>query len=653
MKNWFPPLLVIIMCFLPMLLPADIGDTGASFLTLDVGAATIAMGGAVTAHPHGVHSLFGNPGALGWSHGTEFTLMHAEHFQSIRYEHLGFAHGSKSLGIGFSIKGLYTSGLEERTGPSESPLSNFGAYFFAPTLTLARSFGNNVALGTNIKCVYQGIGEDNALSFAGDIGMSIRSSEEGLYLGLALADIGTGVTFINTSYSLPTRIKAGIGYSLFHKSLTIETDITQSFSEGFGFGIGTEWWLIENLSARVGYKSGLSDNGGLAGFASGVGLRISSIDLDYAFSSYGVLGLTHSISLTYIIGRAARLGGVDETKIAEELQKRARLTAEAFYEQGLAQQRDGKYDEALKSFDIALIWDPFYEDAIQRTNVVKKAITEKKISDHLTRGIAEFRSRRYIEAISEFGYVLEVDSTNQQAREWIKTTSDALIKMQMERIELEQEIEAKISHHLKFGLQYFSKAEYAAAINEWNKILTYDATHKEALEYIGKARSSIAAQINESIQKVDRHIANNKWLEASNEINRALSMQPDNAQALLKKEQIRKKLREFSTVYAQKGITLYKEGKLNLAETELKKALTYDNDNSTAKAYLTKIKSQAPKVSSIELDELYMKGVTAYTQENYQLAIFYWKRVLEIDPKHKNAQRNIVRAQEKLKVHNK
>jgi len=652
MRNLSALILFITSCLLPAGLHADIGDTGANFLNLDVGASTIAMGGAVTAQANGVHSLFGNPGALGWLRGTEFTLMHAEHFQSIRYENLGFAHSTKTLGVGFSIRGLYTSGLEERTGPSETPLSTFGAYFLAPSLTLARSFGNNFALGSNIKCIYQSIGEDNALSFAGDIGASIRSSANGLYIGLVLADIGTGVKFLNSSYSLPTRIKAGIGYSLFNNRLNLEGDIIQSFSEGFAFGIGTEWWLIENLSARIGYKSGLNDNGGLSGFASGVGLRISNIDLDYAFSSYGVLGITHNFSLSYIIGRA-KIGAVDETKIAQELQKRARLTAEAFYEQGLSQQRDDKYEEALKSFDIALIWDPFYEDAIQRTNAVKKSIIEREINEHLTRGIAEFRSFRYIEAISEFGQVLEVDSTNQQAREWIKTASDALVKVQMERIELEQEIEDKIAHHLKLGLQYFSKANYTAAIEEWNKILTYDASHKEALEYIGKARSSIAAQISESIQKVDRHISNNKWLEALNEINRALSMQPDNAQALLRKDQIKKKLREFSAEYAQKGVGLYKQGKINLAETEFKKALTYDSNNTTVKNYLAKIKSQAPQVSSVEIDDLYMKGVTAYTQENYQLAIFYWKRVLEIDPKHKNAQRNIERAQEKLKVYNK
>lgn len=631
---------------------ASIGETGANFLNLDVGASTIAMGGAVTAQSNGVHSLFGNPGALGWLRGTELTLMHAEHFQSIRYENLGFAHGSNALGIGLSLRGLYTSGLEERTGPSDTPLSTFGAFFFAPAVTFARSLGDHIAVGTNIKCVYGGIAEDHALSFAGDIGTTIRTSENGVHLGLTLADIGTGVRFQNTSYSLPARIMAGIGYSLFNGTLLLDGDIIQSFNEGFAYRIGSVWWLIENLGVRFGYKSGLNDNGGLSGFASGIGVRVSSIDLDYAFSSYGVLGLTHSLSLTYVFGRAAR-AAVDETKIAQELQKRARLTAEAFYEQGLSQQREGRYEEALKSYDIALIWFPDYSDAILRTNTVKKAMIEREISEHLARGIAEFKSYRYIEAISEFGQVLEVDSTNQQAREWIKTASDALIKVQMERIELAQEIENKIAHHLNMGLQYYSKGMYQAAIEEWNNILSYDASHKEAQEYIAKARTSIAAEIAELITQANQLIANNKWLEAANKIKRALDMQPDNVQALTKRDQIRKKLREFSSEYAKQGIELYNQGKINLAETEFKKALTYDSENTTAKNYLAKIKSHTSKVSSAELDELYMKGVTAYTQENYQLAIFYWKRVLEIKPDHKNARRNIERAQEKLKVHTK
>ncbi|MGB3340228.1 MAG: PorV/PorQ family protein [bacterium] len=644
---------VSILFFFPVCMFADAGETGASFLNLGVGAHELAMGGAVTALSTGVSSLYWNPGGLGWLNGTQATLMHAEHFQSIRYEHLAFAYGTKAFGTGFSMKGLYLGELEERTVPSQNPISTFGAYFVVPSFTFAKYISRGISLGTNIKLIYQKIGVDNAISYAGDIGMSIRSGLPGLKAGIALTNVGTKINFTNSSFSLPTQIRTGLGYTLFKEKASFGLDLIKPLKDDIQFCFGAEGLLMEKISLRAGYRSGFGNDEGLAGLTAGLGLRIENFNIDYAFATYGALGLTHNFSLSYNFGKKKEISENEERKIAEELQRRARMTAEAFYQQGLVQQGKNAYDEALRSFDVALIWDPYHEKAAQATEEVRKKLEKREVNEHLSTGIAEYNHGRYLEAISEFGLVLEIDPNYELAKQWFNAASSALVKVQMVRIEHEQEIQDKISLHFKNGLEYYSRKKFSSAISEWNAILVLDPIHQEAREYIGKARLHQKEQVLEILKNVTAYIDQSKWIEALHEVNRALAIEPGNQVALTKGDDIKKNLRNLSVEYTQKGIKLYKEGKFGLAETELKMAMTYDNNNITAKEYLDEISAKEKGVSGKDINDLYMKGVAAYTQEKYQLAVFYWKRVLEIDPKHANAARNIQRAEEKVKLYKK
>jgi hypothetical protein len=62
---------------------------------------------------------------------------------------------------------------------------------------------------------------------------------------------------------------------------------------------GVEYWLANMMATRVGYQFGRGqDNlGGMTGFAFGVGLKLRSIMMDYAFVPFGDLGDTHRITM--------------------------------------------------------------------------------------------------------------------------------------------------------------------------------------------------------------------------------------------------------------------------------------------------------------------------------------------------------------------
>ncbi|MGB9590565.1 MAG: hypothetical protein ACPL68_06725, partial [Candidatus Hydrothermia bacterium] len=51
---------------------------------------------------------------------------------------------------------------------------------------------------------------------------------------------------------------------------------------------------------------------------------------------------------------------------------------------------------------------------------------------------------------------------------------------------------------------------------------------------------------------------------------------------------------------------------------------------------------------SRKVRELYLKGVEAYANEDYRTALFYWKEVLKIDPKHEDAKKGAEKAEKML-----
>ncbi len=653
-QHWFPVVMASIIVFAlacsPLLLDAAAGETGASFLNLGVGANALAMGGAVTANAQGASALYWNPGALGWISGSEFAVMHAEHFQSIRHEHVAYSQGGRAFNFGFSLKALYLGGLEERTGPSEDPIRTFGAYYLAPAVTCAKAFGGNFSSGLTIKTVHQAISDYSTMSIAGDIGLAVKFGQKGPRWGICLDNLGMNPAFDTASFSLPTKLKTGFSIATLGDHLMIAFDLIKPFADGLTWCAGMQTMLNKRFQIRAGYRSDVHDAGGLAGLSSGIGLKINDIGIDYAVTSYGILGVTHSISVAYSFDRSQEKIDQQEVLIAEELQKRMRVTAEVFYRQGLTQQRNGKYEEALWNFDIALIWDPQYSDALRSSEDLKKTIDMDNVNTRLAQGISEFNKGSYIEALRSFSAALSIDSTNVLLKQWVQTTSDAIVKLQLEKGQMDEATRKKIAGYMEKGIKFFTLKQFTAAINEWKKALAMDAQHREALDYISKAQEMVSKQVADAFNAADLCMNQGKWAQALIEITKVLTWEPSNQAAVAKKATIREQLRTLSIDHTKKGIEFFKQQKFAQAEAEFKVALDYDSLNVTASNYLKKLSSTAGTIKSADINDLYMKGITAYTQEDFKAAIRYWKKILEIDPKNSNAQRNIARAEEKLKL---
>ena len=275
------------------------GTRAMTFLKIGVGAKAIGMGESQVAEANDLYASYWNPAGLAKIHHPQFGLMHNEWFEGINHEFLGFVQPMGEAGvIGGSIIYMSFGEIQGRDANGKET-QVFRPYDLALVLSYARRLGSRLALGANAKLVREEIDTVSAQALAYDVGGLYTFSNQPLSLGFNLQHLGTQATFVEDSFSLPFNIKVGGAYKLLEDRLTIVTDVNRPSDNNITGAFGIAIAVSELLHLRTGYKYrvGGNDLGTASGLTGGVGFRIESFQIDYAFVSFGKLGPTHRFSL--------------------------------------------------------------------------------------------------------------------------------------------------------------------------------------------------------------------------------------------------------------------------------------------------------------------------------------------------------------------
>ncbi|MCD6318073.1 PorV/PorQ family protein [Candidatus Aerophobetes bacterium] len=265
---------------------SDVGTTASNFLKIGVGARATAMGGAFTALADDGTALYWNPAGLAQIERTEISAMYNMWFQEVNQGYLSLAFpllgGIAGLGANYmdmgKIEGRDTEG---------NPTGDFGASDIQASLGYARNFSSKLMLGISAGMLQDTIAEDKKTAYLGNAGFLFKPTEL-ISVGLACQNIGSKLG----EDPLPLTYRGGIALRL--KSISIEADAVKPIDDDIYYCAGLEWLIGNILVLRGGYRTG-QDVG--SGISAGVGLRISKINLDYAYVPYGDLGDTHRVSL--------------------------------------------------------------------------------------------------------------------------------------------------------------------------------------------------------------------------------------------------------------------------------------------------------------------------------------------------------------------
>ncbi len=284
---------------------AGYGTTSASFLKIGLGARPAAMGFAFAAISDDLNAIQYNPAGLSQLKGNNVAVTYLSYFQDINYGWMAYSmpmniSGPGTFGVSF---GYLTLGGIEKRGLTDTDAADslFGASDMQVALSYAfKDVVEGLSLGTNIKMVTEAIDTVRATGFAVDLGafMDLKDLIPDLTASIALQNLGTGLKFTSINDPFPTNIKTGVAIKLLDKTLMFATDADYNLNDAkLSYRVGMEYWLQGMIAPRIGY--GLAPTAGLSGLGAGLGIKLSELNLDYAFLPQGDLGNTHRVTLGY------------------------------------------------------------------------------------------------------------------------------------------------------------------------------------------------------------------------------------------------------------------------------------------------------------------------------------------------------------------
>jgi len=359
------------------------------------------------------------------------------------------------------------------------------------------------------------------------------------------------------------------------------------------------------------------------------------------------------LALVLGVGLAA---GACATAVPPSTPPARQTLAAPYVERAQAAEKDGRLREALESRQIALTVDP--DDAAQRAALGGlQAKIEGQVAAQLNEGRAALSRGAHVAARRHFLSALALDPGNRAA-------FDAL-RDQTQDVEL-------LSHTVRAGdtlaslaSHYYGNRALSEVIAETNKLqpnarLTAGTVLKipevpgVTLNRPGArppaprgtqptqppaapappppAAREEPAEVNPVVAEAREALERQDYAQALADVDQLLASTPRNPEALALKKSV-----------------LYSQGKAQLAHRKYRDSL----------ATLTQLAKIAPDYEDSSallrqtrtrlVEEHYNSGVRFYREEKLPEAIAEWKAVLEIDPQHANARKNLEQSELLLK----
>ncbi|MFN3386757.1 MAG: type IX secretion system protein PorQ [Candidatus Thermochlorobacter sp.] len=293
--------------------------TAFEFLRLDRSARIAALGGNSASLAHDINSFFQNPAVLDSTTHKQAAFSFQKHLLDINSGFLAYGRQIENIGdFGAGIT-FVSYGSFDETDEIGNTIGTFSATDLALHLAYSRElqrFGfGTLRTGIGVKFIFSGIQNFRSTALALDAGLLLLIPSEDLHIGLALITLGTQLsTFDGASEALPLDVRFSVSKKL--EGLPLEltlgfirlADASESFLSRFrNFTIGGEFTITDAVKLRFGYSNlqrqdlTLTGTLGLAGLSAGLGVAIERFKFDYAFSSLGVLGGLHQLTLITLL----------------------------------------------------------------------------------------------------------------------------------------------------------------------------------------------------------------------------------------------------------------------------------------------------------------------------------------------------------------
>lgn len=281
---------------------AKVGTTGAQFLELGVSARAMGMGDAFTAVTDDITAVYYNPSGLTSLYSKEvlFTYVQMPNYVNYGFGAIGLPLESIGGVLGIGMYALTSGDMIERTY-EQGTFSGTGRTFawndFALSVSYGRYLTDRFSIGFTFKYINEQVHDFTASGWAADVGTLYDTGYRGFKIGMAIANFGPDMKFIDNGYPLPINFKFGATIDVidgFDHIVTFAAEGSHPADNLEKYNAGLEYSFKELFVLRFGSRF----NYDVDGFTAGGGVRLPmgedrEMSIDYAFQDFGILTEIH------------------------------------------------------------------------------------------------------------------------------------------------------------------------------------------------------------------------------------------------------------------------------------------------------------------------------------------------------------------------
>ena len=282
------------------------GTLSAGFLTTEVSARAVGMGGAFAAAKNDLALLYSNPAGIFTFDSTQVSFAHTSHFENTSYQWLAAGTPlSEDDAVGGSI--VYQGDSNFVQNDEGNDIGTLDIYNVTVSAGYGRCIAKNVALGALVKFFYSKLAEFHSQGAALDLGLQYKPPLKGLCIGLAVQNLGSQTAFISEVEPLPALVRGAFLQNFYFKEQCLSVSMEYIYSlvpeEVYSLATGLEYAYKDMFFIRGGYLPEAEDGK----LTMGLGVQLKNfLRIDYAYVPYSLLGDTHRLQLTTYFGLSAK-----------------------------------------------------------------------------------------------------------------------------------------------------------------------------------------------------------------------------------------------------------------------------------------------------------------------------------------------------------
>lgn len=592
------------------------GQEAASFLAYSPSVRASALGGAQAASSGCLDDMFSNPGSLVRLEIPELWMARNQSFEGTSYNALAFGVPLKGQALALSASYI-DDGKHERIGrdAGNRPVRGLGDFRWTTAafdLAYARQIKHAISMGLNLKLWKEDRALSSSFGWGSDVGLQLPVRRS-LVMGLAYRNLGPRYR----GHPLPAHWALGASYDLLRRDakrqrIGLLGELTASrFS-----GVTGRWGLElshQVISLRAGYKTAKSGSSDLLPRLSfGAGLRIRSLDFDYAWDPNPDLGDQHRFALRVGLGLTKQEREAKAHELDQAMENRMKARSAKHLAEGRAAFDRQDFEGAAAHFSQAAVWDTSNPESHELLKKAEDAHKQKQVNVHYQQGSKMAQKDQWLEAALSWKQALKLDPGHEPSRASLEKAEQKIRAFQQKR-----GLASKADEHVAQGIRHYLDGRYEAAIHEWELAAALEPNRDHLAEYIEKAR-------NKRLQEEVKNLKEEK---------KSSDLEVD--------------------VMTQQAYTFYSLGKTDRAIELWQKVLVLDPENEDAKAAL----NQALKKKKLSEDdgdinprveEINAKALQSYSERRYKEAAALWRQALRLAPDNRWIQGNLRRAEAQM-----